>query len=74
VDGPCDITDLMRLAEAELARRLRLAAETMDGVELVAHLPGRDCDACERCGAHCLHGTLEDGLCALCSAHKRWWG
>lgn len=36
VSGPCDITDLMRLAEAELARRLRHAAETMDGNGLVA--------------------------------------
>lgn len=34
--GPCDITDLMRLAEAELARRLHGAADSMDGRELVA--------------------------------------
>lgn len=33
---PCDVTDLMRLTEAELARRLTGAAETMDGGELVA--------------------------------------
>jgi len=33
---PCDVTDLMRLTEAELARRLEDAAETMDGRDLVA--------------------------------------
>ena len=32
---PCDAPDLMRLTEAELARRLEGAAETMDGGELV---------------------------------------
>lgn len=36
VPVPCDLADLMRLAESELARRLREAAETMDGSELVA--------------------------------------
>lgn len=46
---PCDVTDLMRLAEAELARRLHGAADTMNGRELVAEPehatvvdPGRD--------------------------------
>jgi hypothetical protein len=33
---PCDVTDLMRLTEAELARRLVTTAETMEGGELVA--------------------------------------
>jgi hypothetical protein len=33
---PCDVVDLMRLAEDELARRLHSAADTMDGDELVA--------------------------------------
>lgn len=33
---PCDVTDLMRMTEAELARRLTGAAETMRGEGLVA--------------------------------------
>lgn len=36
VPTPCDVVDLMLLAEAELERRLREAAETMSGEELVA--------------------------------------
>ncbi len=34
VSTPCDVADLMRLTEAELARRLVKAAETMEGSEL----------------------------------------
>jgi hypothetical protein len=65
----------MRLAEAELARRLRHAAETMDGSELIDHQGGRDCSACEQCAAHCLPiGEAVDGLCARCAEHKGWWG
>jgi hypothetical protein len=33
---PCDAADLMRLAEAELARRIEHTAETMDWTQLVA--------------------------------------
>ena len=36
---PCDAPDLMRLTEAELARRLECAAETMDGEGLVGAPP-----------------------------------
>jgi hypothetical protein len=73
---PCDLADLMRLAEAELARRLHRAADTMDGRELVAedeHVGGRDCSACEECGEHCLPIDCErDGKCARCRpAEKR---
>jgi len=35
VATPCDVTDLMRHTESELARRLEKAASTMDGGELV---------------------------------------
>ncbi len=35
VPTPCDAADLMRITEAELARRLTAAAETMDGNELL---------------------------------------
>lgn len=49
VVGPCDIVDLMLLAEAELERRLRGAAETMDGKELVAE--DANAPKCTKCGA-----------------------
>jgi hypothetical protein len=40
---PCDVVELMRLAEEELARRLSKAAETMDGRELVLETLSRQC-------------------------------
>jgi len=58
VPVPCDLPDLMRLAEAELARRLRGAADSMDGRELVvaAPKPANTCafDGCdaEPCGKY----------------------
>lgn len=49
---PCDVVDLMRLTEDELARRLHGAAETMDGKELVAKPePRRQCGA-DGCDGH----------------------
>lgn len=71
--APYDIVDLMLLAEVELERRLRVAAETMRGEELVAeHVPGADCSACETCGAHCQPiGSIVDGRCDSCRRDGR---
>lgn len=68
IEKPCDLADLMRLAESELERRLRATADTMDGSGLVAeHVAGADCSVCEECGAHCQPiGSMVDGRCAGC--------
>lgn len=62
---PCDAADLMRLAEAELARRLHGAAESMDGRELVAEpVAGHDYSVCEECCGR--SSELTDGKCYIC--------
>lgn len=50
---PYDIVDLMLLSEAELKRRLRGAADTMDGKELVAEQEAvpAPCVSCSRLGS-----------------------
>lgn len=63
---PCDIVDLMLLAEAELERRLRGAAETMDGKELVATPEPVETMQCRFCST--VVGTAEtfEDVCASC--------
>ena len=64
VATPCDVTDLMRLTESELARRLEKAAATMDGGELVAApYPGRH-GYCDRYGC-----TQTKAVGAYCEMH-----
>lgn len=65
---PCDIVDLMLLAEAELERRLRGAADTMDGAELVAE---QEAVAVEQLLPYCnmccdTRAPLTDGKCDAC--------
>lgn len=61
---PFDLVDLMRLAESELERRLRVTADTMDGTGLVAE---REPSACDGCGKRIGQvAEILDGQCELC--------
>lgn len=63
---PYDVVDLMLLAEAELERRLRGAAETMDGKELAAAPEPPETMQCRFCST--VVGTTEtfEDVCASC--------
>lgn len=66
VPTPCDVVDLMLLAEADLERRLRGAAETMRGEELVATPAPAETMQCRFCSS--VVGTAEtfEDVCASC--------
>ena len=69
VDGPCDLADLMRLAEAELARRLHGAAETMDGRELVGEQEEQPADSA---AAPIAKHYCDSGACTGLSEQHSW--